>query len=40
MGKKRMCYLQQKELVVMVASWACEVTETFIQRSTEEAYFL
>ena len=43
MGKKiisKKCHKQQKYLDVLVASWACEVTEILTQRSTEEAYFV
>ena len=39
-GSKRtyiQCHLQQKWLDVMVASWACEVTEMLTQRRSEEA---
>ena len=39
MGKKKnfiKCHLQQKKLHVMIASWACEVTEILTQRNTEE----
>ena len=42
MGRKNFikCHLQQKQLDIMVASWACEVTEILTQRSTEEASFV
>ena len=34
------CHLEQKKLDVMVASWACEVTEILKQRSSKEGSFL
>ena len=34
------CHIQQKKLDVLVASWACEVTEILTQRSTEEGPFV
>ena len=34
------CHIQQKKLDVMVASWACDVTEILSQRSTAEVSFV
>ena len=38
-----MCYIlkyNRNSYMYMVASWACEVTEIFTQRSTDEASFV
>ena len=43
MGKKKIskkCHNQQKELDVLVASWACEGNEILTQRSTGEAFWV